>query len=76
MRTIFCAFLGLALASCGGADRRADEGNNASAAGNVDVDVLPPDENLATADELATGTQDADDSSNEDSANIVYNQSP
>jgi hypothetical protein len=77
MRTIFCAFLGLALASCGGPDPVANEANNAAVAGNVDVDVLPPDESAATpAGELANGAQNVDNVSNEADGNIVYNQTP
>lgn len=77
MRTIFSAIAALALASCGGPDPVADEANNAAVAGNVDVDVLPPDESIATPDsELANGAQNVDNFNNEDDGNIVYNQSP
>ena len=77
MRTIIWASLGLALASCGGPDPVADEANNAAVAGNVDVDVQPPDESVATPDgELANGAQNVDGTDNAAAGNIIYNQSP
>lgn len=74
---IFCAAAALALAACGSSDPVADEANNAAVAGNVDVDVLPPDESVATPDgELANGAQNVDNLGNEADVNIVYNQTP
>ena len=76
MRTIFSAIAALALASCGGQDPVADEANNAAVSGNVDVDVLPPDESGATPDaELANGAQNVD-GADEAESNLLNNVTP
>ena len=77
MKILSCAIAASALASCSSAAPPADEANNAAVVGNVDVDVLPPDESVATPDsELANGAQNVDGAANEAEADILTNVTP
>ena len=59
----------LSLASCGDRDTVSADAGNSAASRNVDVDVLPPDETIATPDnELAAGAQNTGNWTDADNA--------
>jgi hypothetical protein len=70
-RLSFLITAAAALAACGGPDPVADGANNIEA--NADVDVLPPDESVATpSDELANGADTAPATGNTADGNSAY----
>lgn len=51
----------LTLAACDGSGEVADGANDSTRSGNVDIDVLPPDDSIAVpADELAADAENGD----------------
>ena len=76
MKTISCVIAALALASCGKPETAANDSGN-SAAANVDVDILPPDESVATPDgELANGAQNVGGANEAGEGNLLDNVTP